>query len=114
MKAAEIIESTDALLKEVNSMKDELKQLDPVKDKSEINFIKLKLSQIRRAISRLNEEDQRIICYRYFDNMSYSAIGLRKGKSCSAISWKIKKILLDIGRIIFGMEDEFWDKVCFD
>lgn len=67
-----------------------------------------KLSKIIRAIGSLSEENQKIICYRYFEQLNYSQIARRVNLSPSTIPKRIKKILLSLGQSMFGMEDEFW------
>lgn len=111
MKRNEITELTDTWLKKFNYMKEQINQLDPDVHSKRINLYKLRLRKISKAIGRLKEDDQRIICYRYFDELSYEAIVQRVGYSNNTIAKRIKKLLLTIGRAIFGMEEEFYNEI---
>lgn len=127
MNKKDIIRHTDELLKGVPGLKEEIKIIDKELDKETYeeadrdklvirrNELKEKLSTISKAIIKLNDTDQRIICCRYFDKLKYEAIAPSVGYSKSSLGRRIKKvILLDIGRSIFGVEDEFWKNIIED
>lgn len=65
-------------------------------------------SKIIKTVGALEDDNQRIICYRYFNSLSYKVVALRVGYSVKTIERRIKVNLLDIGRALFGFEDEFW------
>ncbi|WP_154674841.1 sigma factor-like helix-turn-helix DNA-binding protein [Desnuesiella massiliensis] len=111
MKRNEIIELTDAWLKKFNYMKEQINRLDPDIHRKRINLYKLRLRKISKAIGILKEDDQRIICYRYFDELTYGDIVQRVGYSNNTVARRIKKLLLIIGRALLGMEEEFWNEI---
>lgn len=111
MKREEIVTLTDELLKKVPYMKEQIKKLDPGVHGKRVKLYKRRLVKVRRAIGRLKDDEQRIICYRYFDMLTYTTIAQRIGCSKNTVPRRINKLLLNIGRVIFGMEEEFWKKI---
>lgn len=97
------IDLIDTALKQDNYDKDTLDKLEHEKDN-----LNKKLSRTIKAISTLEDDNQRIICYRYFDELSYKEVALRVHIAERTIYRRIKKLLLYVGRIMFGFEDEFW------
>lgn len=73
-----------------------------------------RLSSIIGAIGRLKEDNQRILCYKYFDKLSYKVIQLRTGHTYDTIKRRIDKSLLNVGRSLFGFEDEFWNEISIE
>jgi hypothetical protein len=131
MKREDVIRLTDKLLNSVPSIKERIRLIDKAlkidaydtetieRLKSERDKLHGKLSKIINAVSELNEENQKIICYRYFDNMKYKDISFRVDLKDKAIKSRINTSLLDIGKIIFGFQedyiklvDECWNAFC--
>lgn len=120
MKKEEIIELAEKLLKSVTDIKRDIRFIDVelekgIYDITDIEKLKIrrnrlhrKLSKTIQAISTLKDEEQRIICYRYFDKLNYKIIETMVGYSTKTIQRKIEKSKLAIGRIMFGFEDEFF------
>lgn len=120
MKKKEIIELADKGLKSVPDIKRDIRIIDEELKKdtytiADIEKLKIrrnrlhrKLSRTIEAISTLKEEEQKMICYRYFDKLNYKAIETMVGYSTKTIQRKIEKSKLAIGRIMFGFEDEFF------
>lgn len=123
MKRDKIIELTEEYLKSVPDLKKRIRLIDVslkerTYDISTVEKLKLerkrlyfKLSRIVRAISTLSDENQRIICYKYFDNLTFAEIGRRVGCRSDTASRRSRKLLLDIARILYGFEDEFWREI---
>lgn len=126
MKRKEVIKLAEEWLESVPDIRERIRLIDIALkkdsyDMTTIDKIKqrrcrfhMKLSRIIKSIGSLSNENQRIICYRYFEKLNYSEIARRVGLSHQTIPKRIKKELLTIGRIMFGFEDEFWNKVYFD
>jgi len=122
MKRDDIVNTTEKWLKQVPDIKKKIRLIDVALksecyDTSTIEKLKQKrhkfysrLSRIIKAVGTLSEENQRIICYRYFEKLTYKVIAQRTGHTHNTISRKVKVNLLSIGRAIFGMEDEFWNE----
>lgn len=123
MTRGEIISLADEWLKSVPDIKTRIRLIDiDLKKKSndienidklqyERNRLNIKLLRIINSVSKLKEENQRIICYKYFDKLTYKVIRLRVGYDYKTLKNRINKSLLDIGRILFGFEDEFWNEL---
>ena len=123
MKKDEIIKITDEWLKSVPDIKAKIRLIDDsLKDntfdtdtidkvKHERNRLRNRLSRIIKAIGTLDEENQRIICYRYFDGLTYNIIGRTAGVKGQTVSRRIEKCLLLVGRKMFGLEDELLDEL---
>lgn len=126
MKQEEVIKITDILLKSVPDIREHIRLIDTdlknntydkYTDKKlhqEQHRLKNKLTRIIKAVSTLDDESQRIICYRYFDKLNYKETAIRVHLSERTIHRRIDKSKLNIGRIMVGFEDEFWDCIYFD
>lgn len=68
-----------------------------------------KLNSVVGVLEKLEDVEQRIVCYRYIDKLKIKDIALRTGYSIKTITKKLNQVIpLVVGRNIFGMEDEFW------
>lgn len=126
MKREEVIKLADEWLKSIPDIKARIRIIDiAIKNESnnidnidklqnERNRLNKRLSSIIGAIGRLKEDNQRILCYKYFDKLTYKVIGLRTGHTYDTIKRRIDKSLLDIGRVLFGFEDEFWNEISIE
>lgn len=126
MKREEVIKLADEWLKSVADIKARIRFIDIAIEKesnhvenidklqNERNRLNKRLSSIIGAIGRLKEENQRILCYKYFDKLTYKVIGLRTGHTYDTIKRRIDKSLLNVGRSLFGFEDEFWNEISID
>lgn len=66
--------------------------------------------ELIQALSELNSNDQQVVAYRYFEDKTYKEIGyLMNIGHATAHRW-VNKAVLNLGRILYGMEKEFWDK----
>ncbi|WP_039657576.1 RNA polymerase sigma factor [Clostridium tyrobutyricum] len=123
MKGNEIIALAEKYLKSVPEIKRRTALMDEDLKNGDYNMytfkeikesrdrLYIKLTKIIKAISTLKEENQKIICYRYFAELTYKAIALRVGISSSTVRRRVEFSLLSIGRVLFGMEDEFWKEI---
>lgn len=119
MTKAEIIKAADNMLKNIPAMRKGIKELGndikynghTVKEIEELKkkrgILRINLLIILAAIRSLDEERQRIINYKYFQDLSYNAIGYIIGMSRRTIARRIQRSKLTIGQILFGFEDEF-------
>lgn len=121
MSKDEIIKLTDEWLNSVPDMKRDIRLIDIEIKKGIYEDIELdklrtkrknintKLNLIATALQKLDSINQRLICHKYFDKLTHRVIAIRVGYSVDTVSKKLKgEVLLDLGRAIFGMEDEFW------
>lgn len=117
MNRAELIDLTEKVIKTVPGTRKDIRaigikiknndgDIDKLNDNNE--RLKSKFATIINAISTLTDEDQRIICYKYFEGLINKAIAIRIGVDESSIRRRIRVNLLYIGRVLFGMEYEFW------
>lgn len=118
MNKKELIDSADGLLKNALNIKKQVMDLDAKiknnENKDEFDKLKEdrfllynKLSKINNAIGALTEEEQRLVCYKYFENMEYKDIGINLSVSEVIIERLLDLCKLHIGRILFGLEDDF-------
>ncbi|ERI92147.1 sigma-70, region 4 [Clostridiales bacterium oral taxon 876 str. F0540] len=121
MKREEVINLSEEWLKSVPDLKKRIRLIDVALKKDsydkgmieklqhEKDKLNKKLSRIIKAIGTLEEENQKIICYRYFEGLTYKEIALRVHAGERTVYRRIQnKLLLQVGRIMFGFEDEFW------
>lgn len=120
MDKSELIELTEKVIKSVPEIKKKIRLMDKqfkndCSDMDSLKYkrdkLKLQLNRIIKAICKLKDEDQKIICYKYFDGLSYRIIAQRIGVDAETVARRINNNLLDIGRVLFGMEYEFWKEI---
>ncbi|WP_443659288.1 sigma factor-like helix-turn-helix DNA-binding protein [Clostridium algidicarnis] len=126
MKREETIKLTDEWIKSVPDIRGRIRLIDISlknddydintmgKLKQERHELYSKLSKTIKAIGTLSVDNQKIICYRYFDKLKYKEISIRLGLHYNTIPRRIQKLLLDVGRIMFGFEEEFWNAIIDD
>lgn len=120
MTQDEVIKLADEWLKDVPSIRKKIRLIDKAlkkntydmdaidKIKQELHKLNYRLHKIIKSVSTLPDEDQRIICFRYFDKLSYKQVAIRVHLGERTIYRRIEKNRLTLGRIMFGFEDEFW------
>lgn len=85
---------------EINNIQDKINMLERNKTTFERQIQKLK-----NSMEPLTEEEQKIICYKYFENICNAKIGSLMGYSSGFCNKsKIRKILYDIGECLFCSE----------
>lgn len=126
MTKEQIIKITEEWLNNFNDNKKRIKLIDTALkldtyDKATIEKLKQRrhklhkrLSKIIEVIGTLTNDEQKIICYRYFDKLSYKDIGKRLNCRSETACRRNKKLLLVIGRAMFGFEDEFLNEIYDD
>ena len=98
MKKDELIKKTKTLLKNIRAL--EKSEYITEKQKAEIKLV-------INALNNLSVQDQLVIAYTYFENKRQIDIAAMMNISTMTVRRKLKKIALDIGRIIYGFEDEY-------
>lgn len=68
---------------------------------------KAKINAVIKALNKLSPQDQRLIAYTYFENKNQIEVAALMRIDERTVRRKLNKIALDIGRIIYGFEDEF-------
>lgn len=94
-------ENTLKALKSVNKFKEELKLCD----KERADELKYYLTAVAGVLKTLNEEQQRVVAYRYFEGMTYVNIGKYIGCSPGNVGHKITKIIENIEEVLFDIYD---------
>ena len=122
MKKDEVIKLAKSSLKSVPGIKAKIRLMDRSLAGNTLEVEQAKKIQLQRdelysllikiinAIGSLEEDNQRIVCYKYFDKLTNEIIGIREGVAAITVIRRIDEILLDVGRILFGFEDEFWQE----
>lgn len=113
MEDKEIIILAEKELEEIKYIKNRINSIEYIfkmneeienieKLKIERYNLKIRLERIISAISTLGEENQKIICYRYFDKLKFNEIKVRINSSERRMYSLLKRSKLTIGKILFG------------
>lgn len=102
MYKKELIRTTKELLKNILVLKG-----DPVLDIEK----KFELRRLSAVLKKLPAADKVLIAYRYFENKSYPEIAKLLFMDLTTIIRKLDNIILDVGRKVYGMQQEFWDAI---
>lgn len=102
MYKKELIRTTKELLKNIQVLKE-----DPVLDIEK----KFELRRLSVALKKLPAADQELIVYRYFENKAYPEIAKLLFMDITTVRRKLDNIILEVGRKVYGMEQEFWDAI---
>ncbi|WP_026883461.1 hypothetical protein [Clostridium akagii] len=129
MTKEELIKKTEAFIKAIPDVKEEIKKVDnDIKKyndeietpKNEVKILEHKklvlenkLQKLKNIMSVLGEDEQKVICYKYFENMTNSKVSRMIGRSANFCSRKrINKIIFKIGKgvfigdiIVYGLEE---------
>lgn len=101
MKKEELIQTTKTLLESVPTLKESL-------EISRTN--KVKLNTLIKSLNTLPLEDQKLIAYKYFENKKNSEIAILLHIEVGIVTRKLTKVVLDIGHMVYGFEDEFFNE----
>jgi hypothetical protein len=102
MYKKELIRNTKELLKNVQAL-----NKDPALDIEK----KFELRRLSVALKKLPAADKVLIAYRYFENKAYPEIAKLLFMDLTTIIRKLDNIILDVGRKVYGMEQEFCDAI---
>lgn len=70
--------------------------------KKEKRYWEIKLQKLKNAMKFLDEDEQKIICYKYFEDMSNRKISTTLGRSTNYCNkGKVRGLLIRIGRLTF-------------
>lgn len=100
MSKIDIIRNTKKLLMHITNPKEY--PLD--------ELLLIKYKQLPLVLNGIDLESQRIIKYKYIDNEDMVFISINLNCSYRTVSRKLNNIIIQIGRILYGMESEWWDK----
>lgn len=113
MKRIDIINKTTKRIYEAVEVKKRNITFERVNDSVEnirISEREYKFKELINALSRLKPKEQQIIAYRYFEDKTYAQMGkLMNIGHATAQRW-VNNAILSLGRALYGMEKEFWDK----
>ncbi|WP_027625748.1 sigma factor-like helix-turn-helix DNA-binding protein [Clostridium lundense] len=121
MTRDELIIKTENYIKNIPKVKKEISKLDeeiircnektkePTEEVKILSrrrrLLEIKIEKLKNAMDVLSEQEQKIICYRYFENMSCSKIGSVMGYSQSFCKKsKVNNILYRTGQMVFAAE----------
>lgn len=105
MEKKELIKVTKDFLKNISTIKEDMKKLDPG---GKLSLKRLQLKHFIQAIQTFSEDDQKLIIYKYFENKKDTEIARIIQVEPETIRRRLDKLILGIGRIIFGFEDAFF------
>ncbi|ALB44603.1 sigma factor-like helix-turn-helix DNA-binding protein [Clostridium beijerinckii] len=98
MKKEKLINKTKILLKNVQALRESTNITEQQK---------AKVNTIIKALNSLSAQEQNLIAYKYFENKKQIEIAELMKVDVRTVQRKVNKIALDIGRIVYGFEDEF-------
>ncbi len=101
MKKEELIQTIKTLLESMPMLKESL-------GISRTN--KVKLNTLIKSLNTLPLEDQKLIAYKYFENKKNSEIAILLHIEVGIVTRKLTKVVLDIGHMVYGFEDEFFNE----
>lgn len=102
MYKKELIKTTKELLKNVQVLKE-----DPAVDVEK----KFEFRRLFAALRELSAADKELIVYRYFENKTYLEIVKLLFMDITTVRRKLDNVILEIGRKVYGMEQEFWNAI---
>jgi hypothetical protein len=102
MNKDKLIRTTKELLKNVQVLKE-----DPALDIEK----KFELRRLSAALKKLLAADKELIAYIYFENKTYPEIAKLLFMDVTTVRRNLDNIILEIGRKVYGMEQEFWDAI---
>lgn len=118
MKKEDLVLRTEDYIKNIPTVKDMIKDLDRKIEKynekidifnreiEEIlrqrRVLEIKVEKLKNSMNILSEDEQKILCYRFFEHMSYSAIGSKLRYSSSYCDTKkVNELLFKVGSGVF-------------
>ncbi|NFL86830.1 sigma-70 family RNA polymerase sigma factor [Clostridium botulinum] len=101
----ELIEKTKKLLNNIPSLKEKFKN-------GELKgFEKIEFKSLINILNDLPKEQQKLIAYKYFENRSQIQIANMLNMGINTVPRRLNKIVVEIGRGLYGMEEEFWNMI---
>lgn len=98
MKKDELIKKTKTLLKNIQA----LEKSAYITEKQ-----KIEIKVVIKTLNNLSVTDQLLIAYTYFERKKQIEIATMMHIDARTVRRKLNKIVLDIGRSVYGVEDEF-------
>ncbi|WP_223316906.1 hypothetical protein [Clostridium botulinum] len=88
-------------------IEDHQMEIDNIQDKNKLlekerRSFEIQIQKLKNSMNVITEEEQKIICYKYFDNICNAKIGSLLGYSASFCNKrKVENILYHIGKCLF-------------
>lgn len=98
MRKDELIKTTKTLLENIQV----LRESTEITKKQ-----KVKINSIIKALDTLSPQEQNLIAYKYFEKKKHIDIAALLHIDVRTVTRKLNKVALDIGRVLYGFEDEF-------
>lgn len=111
MKKEFIIKEVKDILENIDSLKEELRNREPG---GKLPWRLKKLKIIIESLSKINYEKQQLIVYRYFENLSFKEISIKLNIDIKTVKRRLEQSILEVGRYVFGLEDELFKRLGFN
>lgn len=98
MKKEELIKKTKTLLKNIQALRESTNITEQQK---------AKINEVLKALNNLSIQEQNIVAYKYFENKKQIEVAELMHVNVRTIQRKVNKIAIDVGRAVYGFEDEF-------
>ena len=66
-----------------------------------------KINAIIKALNNLSAQEQNLVAYKYFEKKKHIDIAALLHIDVRTVTRKLNRVALDIGRMVYGFEDEF-------
>jgi len=98
MRKEKLIKTTKTLLENIQALRE-----SPEITKQQ----KIKINAIINALDTLSPQEQGLVAYKYFEKKKHIDIAALLHIDVRTVTRKLNKVALDIGRMVYGFEDEF-------
>lgn len=98
MKKDELIKKTKTLLENIQVLRESTNITEQQK---------VKINAVIKALNNLSAQEQNLVAYKYFEKKKHTEIAALLHIDVRTVTRKLNKVALDIGRIVYGFEDEF-------
>lgn len=98
MRKEKLIKTTKTLLENIQALRE-----SPEITKQQ----KAKINAIIKALNTLSPQEQNLVAYKYFEKKKHIDIAALLHIDVRTVTRKLNRVALDIGRMVYGFEDEF-------
>ena len=98
MKKEKLIKTTKTLLENIQVLRE---STEITKQQ------RTKINAIIKALNNLSAQEQNLVAYKYFEKKKHIDIAALLHIDVRTVTRKLNRVALDIGRMVYGFEDEF-------
>lgn len=72
---------------------------------------KVKINAVIKTLNNISAQEQNLVAYKYFEKKKHTEIAAVLHIDVRTVTRKLNKVALEIGRVVYGFEDEFLEIV---